>query len=212
MKSMTNKWLWVVVAGASAALALVGCNQILGYDSATLDPLVGAADPDSGVVSCDEYCNLMQDNCPTGINSEYISKVVCLAMCGQMEPGSPGDTMDTVACRQGHAVLAKTDPVNECPRAGPLGGGACGINKCQTFCILDLALCADAAAPPYPGVTDCKTKCAAYAFDTDAGDIQEQSGDTFNCRLYHLEAAYSGGPLINVHCPHTGQTSATCSL
>ena len=202
----------------AAAGGVVACNQILGYDSATLDPSIGAdaaasggdAGADSGL-SCENYCALVQQNC-TVANAEYITTAVCLAMCQQMEPGFVGELpgQDSVKCREDEAIHAATDP-SHCPAAGPLGGGKCGADRCNAFCQFVVPFCATSTAPPYTGQPDCRLECATYAFDADAGDIQQQQGDTLNCRTYHIEAAYQGGSAINVHCPHTGKVSATCN-
>src|SRR5262249_48312659 len=149
---------------------------------------------------------------------EYTSMAVCKSICTQIEPGTSTDmNKDTIGCRAQHAKTANVEPVTECPIAGPLGGGVCtNTGACTTFCVLDLALCAGATAPdggpnaPYKSTQECATACAGFKVDQGVGDIQEQSGDTFNCRLYHLEAAYGGGALVNVHCPHTAPVSAVC--
>jgi len=202
---------------ALLAFVVAGCNAILGYDSATLGA-VGAADggEDAGDPNtCAAYCANIQVNC-AGENAEYISTFVCMQMCAQFEPGVPGDeTQNSLACRIWHTTAAKTDPTVHCRHAGPLGGGVCGTDPCNEFCTLDVALCSTENPPPYPSESQCNTSCDAFTYDqtTSDGDLAEESGNTLNCRLYHLESAYdtqANPEATTTHCPHTAVASATC--
>jgi hypothetical protein len=170
---------------------------------------------------CVTYCDTIAQSC-TGLNAEYISREVCLAMCGTFDPGQPGDqTNDSLACRMRHATLAATDPLVHCQQAGPLAAGECA-DPCGPFCILAYNLCNPAGLFPYKdGVKACRTACAAFPYlkssdpaNTEpVGDIIFLGGDTLNCRLYHLESAYNPGDpnAIKVHCGHTAVDSATCN-
>jgi hypothetical protein len=201
------------LAAVAAGLVVFGCNAILGFDKADLDTTLGDAGDGGGggQVSCDQYCQTVMGAC-TGVNAEYTSGAVCQSICGLLEPGFVGGApADTVACRQTHALMASGDPATECPKAGPLGIGDCQPDPCQSYCQLDLALCADAGNPPYTDITQCRMQCPGYPYLPDAGDIAKTNGNTLNCRIYHLESAYAGGMLVGVHCPHTGQVSATCN-
>jgi hypothetical protein len=203
-----HAWLRTALAIVAAGLLAFGCNAILGFDQATLDTT--SAEGGGGQVSCDQYCQAVMNAC-TGVNAEYTSLAVCQSICAQLEPGFVGGApADTVACRQAHALMASSDPATQCPAAGPLGIGDCQPDRCQSFCQLDLALCAD-AGPPYTDFTQCHTQCPGYTYLPDAGDIATTNGNTLNCRIYHLESAYAGGALVGVHCPHTGQISTTCN-
>ena len=235
MGSMTRwRWVCVVVAASAASAAasigaLAGCNAVLGIDEAKLDPSLAdsgqgggdgaagdASDAGSGVVNCDTYCADITKNC-TGTNAEYISIDVCKAMCAHLEPGLPGEQSgDSLACRAYHAGVAAGDPSFHCRHAGPVGGGTCGDQPCNPFCLLDFALCGGQASPPYDGgELGCRQACdGVFRYDTspDASDIP-QSGNTLNCRVYHLEAAYdpSNPSALTTHCPHTATVSATCN-
>jgi hypothetical protein len=44
----------------------------------------------------------------------------------------------------------------------------------------------------------------------DAGDTTLESGNTLNCRLWHLETAYTSDEFGTFHCPHTRRVSSTC--
>jgi hypothetical protein len=162
-------------------------------------------------VSCANYCNIIATNC-TAANQEYVNNATCLAMCANMTPGTAGDTSgDTLACRQYHAGAAAGNAALHCRHAGFSGADTCGTSHCAAFCKQDIALCGGQTTPPYASQADCETKCAAYPYvAATGGDTALTSGNTMQCRLYHLEAAYGGGAATTTHCPHTGQTSATC--
>lgn len=162
-------------------------------------------------VSCANYCSIIATNC-TGANQEYLNDATCLAMCANMAPGTAGATSgDTLACRQYHAGAAAGNAALHCRHAGFSGADTCGASHCTAFCKQDIALCGTQGTPPYASQADCETKCAGYAYvAATGGDTALTSGNTMQCRLYHLEAAYAGGAATTTHCPHTGQTSATC--
>ena len=84
---------------------------------------------------------------------------------------------------------------------GPSADG--GASACDTFCTEDLATCTG-ALKQYTDQADCLTKCAGFATTGNPGD---SSGNTLQCREYHLNAAKTNATL---HCPHTGVTSAVC--
>jgi hypothetical protein len=217
--------------GLAAGLALFcaavtcACNAVLGIDSATVDQSLsdGGSGSSSGGTSdtgadagtpCESYCATVMANC-TGTNQEYLDVGTCLAMCQHFEPGVTGDTtQDSLVCRTYHAGAAATDPSFHCRHAGPVGGYGCGDDPCGPYCLLDFALCGDLASPPFPNESACRTACKAnFTYLTaDAGDISLSSGNTLNCRIYHLESAYEpdNPSAKKTHCPHTAVQSATC--
>ena len=222
-----KRWaLFSLALGACAvAGAVTACNGVLGIDSATVDPALGVADgggSDAGSdgaipQTCDFYCATIQQNC-MGTDQEYTDTPTCLAMCAIFDPGFATDTMqNSLGCRIYHSMAAAGEPDVHCRHAGPTGGGTCGADPCQAFCELDTAFCGSIA---YSGAIACAATCdmgadAGYAYLTtgDAGDISLQAGDTLNCRIYHLEAAFNPAnqpAAMTYHCPHTGQVSATC--
>lgn len=98
------------VVGLSFAGSLLGCNSILGIDTASLEPdAQGASGTTSGVtgasgstdagagadgslpfpqdyadITCDNYCNLISEGCPyqaSLFDTEYLSPAVCSSMC-----------------------------------------------------------------------------------------------------------------------------------
>jgi hypothetical protein len=165
------------------------------------------SNPETGAMpSCASYCSTILANC-TGTNAQYITlgnktmSDTCLAMCAKFPVGTAADRSgDTLGCRFYHAGAAAGDPVLHCPHAGPTGAGTCSVSTCEAFCALDLAQCAGV----YPDQGTCMTDCNAYA-TVDAGEIATTSGNTLNCRVYHLEAAYDDPA---THCPHTGPSVA----
>jgi hypothetical protein len=217
------------VCVALSGLAGIACNGILGIEEAEGDVNIGKdgggldsgatpAPADAGADAnqlplCERYCRLIEVNC-TGANNQYISPAVCRAMCPKFEPGREGDTNgNSVGCRLSHAGLAKDDPITHCPHAGPLGAGTCG-ESCASYALLNFAHCRDATKPPYPTEEACRTTCSngintTFKYTPNVDVLTTQSGNTMNCRLYHLQAAYEVG-FKNEHCPHTAVPSDTC--
>jgi hypothetical protein len=216
-------------AVASASASLIACNAVLGIERATLEEAAVEAGTDSGIdapaiadlFNCDNYCTVITQNCQNK-NQEYLSKPVCLAMCKLIPTGayySPTDTPkneDTLGCRLWHANSAASDPEYHCRHAGPLGAVACG-GPCSGFCNLDYRYCTDNHNIVVYG-TDCEGACGGdggIPYDEDSGDIfypdltQIETGNTLNCRLWHLETAIDTNDPMT-HCGHTGLVSARC--
>jgi hypothetical protein len=227
----------LVLAGSAGSIAALGaCNAVLGIERATLldagsddgangdggsgDGGGGSPDP----LTCANYCSVIMENC-SGSNLEYLSSDVCLAMCRYLAPGTfypypsgSADNVDSLGCRLWHAHSAAADPKTHCRHAGPLGADLCG-GPCEPFCNLDWRFCADdnSISPYEGGMPECQTVCNAnfqYA-KGDSGDLVDdkartiETGNTLNCRLWHLETAMGTG-MVDPHCYHTAQVSATC--
>lgn len=220
-RGQTRILLLSIASLVGLAFAGTACDSILGIDQATVNPTFGedagaAHDAASAVDSapatpCEAYCNAVVQNCP---NAEYNNVPTCLALCPAFDPGQSTDTsQDSLGCRAHYAALAATDPSN-CRAAGPLGGGVCGNDLCNTFCALDTFVCIANNAQFDGGEIGCETDCVADfdTYVTDAGnDLALSTGNTLNCRVWHLEAAVGGGATeLNTHCPHTGVVSAFC--
>ncbi|HSO37072.1 MAG TPA: hypothetical protein VLT33_31320 [Labilithrix sp.] len=195
------------------ALAALACNAALGIDEATLDPSLATSQSQAQPLNCDTYCSTIMQNC-SGVNQEYLNADVCKVMCGHFELGIPNDqTEDSLTCRIWHANSAAVSPSVHCKHAGPTGGGHCGTQPCNAYCLLDVALCNGALSAYDGGETACRTECAKYTYITDPNTPDLiADGNTLNCRLYHLESAYdpSSPAAKTTHCPHTGRVSATC--
>jgi hypothetical protein len=133
------------------------------------------------------------------------------------------DTGNTLLCHNEHANNAQklSMPNPHCWHAGPYGWGVCGA-QCDDFCNLVTNYCvADAGfdgSPPYASLSDCTTACAGFANIGDSGTaivISDAgsnfssysaagpgSGNTLDCREYHLGNALQSAMLQQVHCPH----------
>jgi hypothetical protein len=212
-----------VVVGSAVAMACAGCNAILGIDPVTLQVDAGA-DAGGPRDLCATYCNVVNQNC-TGASSQYAFwPNDCMDLCAFWETGNPGDTTgDTRECRIYHAGAAQGSASNaafHCPHAGPLGGGvgycvapdASDSAKavCDSFCELDSYLCRGIA---YEGPGECEEACLGYPYT--GGGVTTDTGNSLDCRVYHLEYAayyYSVGDTDAgaTHCSHTAVESATC--
>ncbi|WP_394821939.1 hypothetical protein [Pendulispora albinea] len=173
---------------------------------------------------CTTYCNTVGAHCtgnvsesgkPNVATAQYLSQNGCLHACSKMNPGpATGDAVvsgDSVRCRTYHAGSpAQGDPATHCPHAGIVGAGMCSSEpgkRCTTFCRLALAVCAPAALTargvrssdiPFADEADCLSVCetkvaGAFAFD-DAQNELVRTGNTLNCRQYHLVAAFNDPP------------------
>jgi serine/threonine-protein kinase len=163
--------------------------------------------------TCERYCDQVMKNC-TGSNAEYLSREICMKMCPAFEIGvAEGDTANgTLGCRLFHASAAESAPGEHCRAAGPLGGRHCGNDPCEPFCTLAVTYCSAPKPAPYPGGhSECEAACKNYRYlVADAGDTTLESGNTLNCRLWHLETAYTSDDFGMFHCPHTKRVSSTC--
>jgi hypothetical protein len=163
----------------------------------------------------------------TGANAQYVSMDACMHACPFFPVGMAGDTSgNTLGCRATHAGLAAMSGTNpHCWHAGPYGYGACGT-ECEGFCTLATTWCTpdggfDGGAPPYASDSACLTACAGFKRidDADGGAVGLDggynatgpgSGNTLDCREYHLGASLAGGADQQLHCQHPGATSPTC--
>ncbi len=213
-------------AFAAVALLVAGaaCQSIVGIEDRTFDPPdgSGATAGDSGSAGaaggapdaapsgqCQDYCNLVFENC-TSPNQVYKSMEACLGVCAILPPGAAGDaTGNSVACRIGQAVLAKStgEPDVHCRRAGPGGGGTCGTD-CEGFCTLFMEGCEGKLNT----VETCLAACAVIppgrGYDVDVN----YSENTLQCRLVHATSAVidvvpTGS--FSSHCDHAAIVS-TC--
>ena len=157
--------------------------------------------------SCDEYCTAVMASCGADTTTaQYASYDDCMSYCdgwAKLPLGTAGDTEgNTVGCRTYHAGVAATsddDAILHCPHAGPHGGGVCG-SWCSVYCDLSAVNCTG-GNELFSGADDCMSACSAYAEDGAGGDA---SGDSVQCRIYHLGVAGSdpAGGSAETHCPH----------
>jgi hypothetical protein len=217
---------FVVLSGvgalAACAAAVVACNGLLGIGPASEESDGGGPGP--AAPTCQYYCDTIMKNCQTGsANAEYLSAAICMSMCPAFDSNNTiKDSKDnTLDCRIFNAQQAANNPDVYCRYAGPLGGGHCGSDPCQPFCTLDTSYCNGTCVmvngdnqcrmTVYSSPAVCETDCKQnFPYITDAGDTALESTDTLNCRLWHLETAFTNPEDGEYHCPHTAVMSATC--
>ena len=147
---------------------------------------------------CEDYCTTLEANCNDGTHTQYADHASCLSACGAMPYGAAGDaTVDTAECRIFHAGAANND--DHCFHAGPSGGGICG-GWCDALCRQTQASCTGDDAQ-FATTADCLAACGGYPTPRTVGDA---SGDTAQCRSYHVQAATTDA----THCDHAGFTGA----
>jgi hypothetical protein len=85
-------------------------------------------------VECETYCGLVTGVC-TGDVAVYQNVAECLAVCGLLPQGVPGDQAEnTSRCRRYHSYAAMSNTTTHCTHAGPTGDGHCGTDNCTTYC------------------------------------------------------------------------------
>jgi hypothetical protein len=191
----------------------------------------GGGNAEAGTVSCSAYCAAVTATC-TGANAQYSDgapgMAECMNACMLLPLGTSADTSgNTVGCRTYHTQLAAADggAVPHCWHAGPFGYGACGTT-CEGFCALATGWCSpeggfDGGAAPYASSSACLASCMGYAAVAggDAGFVVDggfnspgsASGNTRDCREWHLGKALESTSNQQVHCNHVGATSPTCT-
>lgn len=171
--------------GGAAGASMVSSAGAAGGGSMPVDPIVARASQ-----LCLDYCNTVQTSC-TGKSAQYASQIACLAVCEQLPPGTAGAMAgNTVQCRVGRAKLAATtgEAANYCFSAGPGGGGVCG-SDCEGYCTLMTAKCTQLGT-----LSQCEASCSIVP-DLSLPptnlryDASQQSGDSLQCRLFHVSAA-----------------------
>jgi hypothetical protein len=165
----------------------------------------------SSNLSCESYCTQIMDACQ-GENAQYNSMASCLGTCSHFDVGSDGDTKEpTLGCRIYHAGVAAmpNNAKDHCPHAGPSGGGSCGT-PCEAFCKVALGACTGNNVQ-YATADECNTECAKFTADpANTYDAADTSGDTFNCRMYHLTVAATDDTSASAHCSHIPAGSPVC--
>ncbi len=221
---------WSCVASGAAALAILACSTTAASerdvfvedsgprkDGGPVAPAEAgqydAGTPPGPAPSCGKYCTVVMESC-TDEHAQYASRAECLELCARLPEGDAGDNeSNSVACRQYFAGSpARTNAGSYCPAAGPFGGGVCG-DRCIAFCGLALGACSpDAGAAPYGSYPDCQTACAGYPYKDGGADGGGETpngpatGDTLNCRLYHVRSAVHDG----TGCANLGPDSGAC--
>lgn len=144
---------------------------------------------------CEHYCTKTLATC-TGELEVYPNEDICLALCATMQVGEPDDeNVDTVYCRLNQALAAEStgEPGAHCPFAGLGGSEVCGDN-CDALCSAMLEVCPD----EWASRTACLSDCAMLE-DTGGYDTSQNSGNTVQCRIWHVGAATQA---LTPHCGH----------
>jgi hypothetical protein len=196
-RSLARSALVVWALGLGAA----GCSKLAGIEDAQLDPALadGATGPGTTATVCTNYCSAVMEYC-TGAFAVYGSQAACLAVCAHLPLGSPGDTIGNSAyCRLQNAELAGEtgEPNVHCPAAAPGASGVCGSN-CEGYCVLMQQICSVRFSQAYQGLVDCQAQCDALP-TLGAFDLTQSSGNSVNCRLWHVSAAALDP---GAHCGH----------
>jgi len=168
---------------------------------------------------CNYYCDLVANAC-NGSNTIFMNKAACLMECYAYPSDSQANfytvpsSMDSSQCRVYHATAALASagtPSNvqlHCGHANASGGeGTCGTG-CQNYCDGIMLYC-NQSNQQFKTVSDCMNACGSYKHDWSGNASYPVTlGNSFECRKYHLiQGALTG--LVNVHCPHAGQSGGS---
>ncbi len=196
-----------LIASAVVAPLAMSCASILGIDEAHLDTGTqddgGSGGTNRPKALCADYCAKALTNCK-GELELYPNLEFCLAVCQALPPGERTDTSgNTVGCRLHFAQsAASVEKELNCSAAGPGGNGICGDN-CESWCTLEASVCPSI----YASTEDCLAACQTFPSLGSYNDtIPTQTGNSFECRLYHVTAA--AGIDAMLHCPHTDINNA----
>ena len=175
------------------------------------------ADTGGPALTCEAYCTLQLITCGA-MEAQYTDMASCLGTCAAFTPGMLGQTdTNTLGCRIYHTQAASTMAGAEhCLHAGPAGYGICGTSQCEAFCQIAAHVCTGANMQ-WPSTAACMTDCAMYPGstpDVPAGapdySTAETSGDSFACRMYHLQVAATNATAAGMHCGHIDLVSPPC--
>ncbi|MCB9531030.1 MAG: hypothetical protein H6698_01270 [Myxococcales bacterium] len=204
------------LVSASAGCALTFDTSLPASDAAPGDAAgadAAGADAES-LPSCDAYCRAFNDACGSDPTNAFLSLRECATFCNddaQWDPGSFEDRDgNTIGCRIYHANAASEgNAALHCGHAGVTGGDVCG-SWCVNYCSLVETICGDSIPPLYDDFEDCLDRCDHF---DDDGAIGDTTGDTVQCRLYHLHAATADRLSAAIHCAHASErsTATTCS-
>jgi hypothetical protein len=187
------------------------------------------ADAGATTTACQAYCTTLLATCTNttgGAQNAQLdgtSQDDCVKACDGVTASSgtaiygwpltapAGSPNDDLTCRTTHAGLAAAaKTANDaagvalhCGHAGPTGRGvngtgvassACGA-PCDVYCDLQARNC----PTNFADLATCKSQCTTASFAT-TGAVGARSGNTFQCRIWHLGQA---GTNPTTHCPHT---------
>jgi hypothetical protein len=175
----------------------------------------GGTTSDGGTTTtCASYCTSIQANCVAATDGgasvgQYPGVDACLGSCAAFVKGDAGAMAgNNLECRAYHAGAAPADRTLHCPHAGPAGDGTCGAN-CDGFCAIAQTACTG-ANQAFADSAACMTACNAFTGVSAHYNSASTSGNSFNCRMYHLTVAASSTANATTHCPHIKAVSTTC--
>ena len=158
--------------------------------------------------ACAEYCDAVMASC-TGGNAQYDDLADCTLHCStlyKLPGGSSADTSgNSLGCRIYHAGVAgggANEAALHCAHAGASGGGVCG-SWCENYCDLAANNCAGDNAL-YDNKDACMASCGGLVDTDEAGAT---SGDSVQCRIYHLGVGGLDSDAAKAHCPHAAMFS-----
>lgn len=197
-----NNLTWQTGTTADTAGNTLGCRQYHAGAAANDDHCKHAGPTGGGVCGtyCDVYCDAATGNC-TADNALYADSETCHQICEHFPDNGNVNAADgdTVQCRLYHLGAAKGDPAGHCSHGGASGANVCG-SWCQVYCDMILDACEDS----YSGQASCQTACEGF---DDNGNIDDATGDTVQCRIFHASVANNDD-----HCTHASEVSTadTC--
>jgi hypothetical protein len=164
--------------------------------------------------TCREFCAEYVDVCAP-FNAFLGRTEWCGEFCSTHAAWSAGtrdeESGNSIACRIYHtgAALEAPDEAGRafhCGHAGETGGNICGT-WCANYCGLAMSICSGEFAL-FADFEECVTECQTLP---DDGTIGDTTGNSVQCRMYHLGAAAESGNRAT-HCPHASIPSAdaTC--
>lgn len=193
-------------AGQCRQLGAIACAALTGdFSAGETCQSVGCAP------TCVSYCSEFMDSCAT-VSNDYASLADCTTFCdrhARWESGTFEDqTGNTIGCRTYHAEFANDpdqDRAFHCEHAGVSGGDICG-SWCLNYCQLAVNICGDRI---FDNTEECLTACRDFP---DDGQVDDTTGDTVQCRIYHLTAAARSPRAVDDHCAHASPESVegTC--
>lgn len=169
---------------------------------------------------CFAYCDKLAVIC-TGDLIQFSTMNACLRACSFYEPGMVGDaTGSSFICRMFHLNAGESTPEDKpghCFHAGLFGYAGCG-EPCDTFCPFAMSWCAGSpSGAPYPSLAACMTTCSAYPSapaSTPGGQpynaLLPASGDSIECRQFHLVRSLESIAARDAHCANVGAVSPAC--
>lgn len=178
---------WLTFPLAIVVAASLGCTSDSGDDD------------DDNASELVAYCTDALANC-TGADAIFASQSDCESEAAILPAtGTTGATSGhTLQCRAYHAgAPAAGTPATHCPHASLDGDDTCGT-RCEVYCQEAIDNCTG-ANELFVSTTACISACAAYLTTGSPGDT---SGNTVQCRIYHLGVPAVGTP--GTHCPHGG--------